>query len=117
MEVKLKGARSGSRALGEETSGRGKMSRFAVVTGGTRGIGAAISKALAAAGYRVAAVYHGNDQAAAKFKAETGVHVYKWDVGNFEACSAGLTQVAQDLGPVEILVNNAGITRDGMFHK
>src|SRR5277367_1363243 len=93
------------------------MSRVAVVTGGTRGIGAAISKALVAAEYKVAAVYHGNDEAAAKFKVETGAHVYKWDVGNFEACSAGLAQVAQDLGPVDVLVNNAGITRDGMFHK
>ncbi len=93
------------------------MGRVAVVTGGTRGIGAAISKALAAAGYSVAATYHGNDEAAAKFKAETGVHVYKWDVASFEACSAGLAQVAKDLGPVEILVNNAGITKDGMFHK
>jgi acetoacetyl-CoA reductase len=93
------------------------MGRIAVVTGGTRGIGAAVSKALAAAGYRVAATYHGNDEAAAKFKAETGVHVYKWDVASFDACSAGLAQVAKDLGPVEILVNNAGITKDGMFHK
>jgi acetoacetyl-CoA reductase len=93
------------------------MSRVAVVTGGTRGIGAAISKALAASGYKVAAVYHGNDAAAAKFKSETGVQVYKWDVGSFEACSAGLAQVVQDLGPVDVLVNNAGITRDGMFHK
>jgi acetoacetyl-CoA reductase len=93
------------------------MSRVAVVTGGTRGIGAAISKALAAAGYKVAAVYHGNDAAAAKFKSETGVNVYKWDVGIFDACAAGLSQVAQDLGPVDVLVNNAGITKDGMFHK
>jgi acetoacetyl-CoA reductase len=93
------------------------MGRVAVVTGGTRGIGAAISKALAAAGHQVAAVYHGNDEAAAKFKAETGIHVYKWDVGNFGACSEGLGRVASELGPVEILVNNAGITRDIMFHK
>ncbi len=93
------------------------MARVAVVTGGTRGIGAAISKALAASGYGVAAVYYGNDEAAAKFKAETGVSVYKWDVGNYDACVAGLAQVAKDLGPVEILVNNAGITKDGMFHK
>jgi len=93
------------------------MSRVAVVTGGTRGIGAAISKALAASGYKVAAVYHGNDAAAAKFKSETGVQVYKWDVGSFEGCATGLAQVAQDLGPVDIVVNNAGITRDGMFHK
>jgi acetoacetyl-CoA reductase len=93
------------------------MSRVAVVTGGTRGIGAAISKALVAAGHKVAATYHGNDEAAAKFKAETGVNVYRWDVSNYEACVAGLGQVAKDLGPVEILVNNAGITKDGMFHK
>ncbi len=93
------------------------MSRVAVVTGGTRGIGAAISKALKAAGYQVAATYHGNDEAAAKFKAETGVRAYKWDVGSFEACSAGLAQVAKDIGPVDVLVNNAGITKDGMFHK
>ena len=93
------------------------MGKVAVVTGGTRGIGAAISKALAAAGHSIAATYHGNDEAAAKFKAETGVRVYKWDVASFEACSAGLAQVAKDLGPVEILVNNAGITKDGMFHK
>ena len=93
------------------------MNKVAVVTGGTRGIGAAISKALAASGYSVAAIYHGNDEAAARFHAETGVRVYKWDVASFEACSAGLAQAAKDLGPVEILVNNAGITRDGMFHK
>jgi acetoacetyl-CoA reductase len=93
------------------------MNRVAVVTGGTRGIGAAISKALAASGYRVAAIYHGNDEAAARFHAETGVSVYKWDVASFEACAAGLAQLTQDLGPVDVLVNNAGITRDGMFHK
>ena len=93
------------------------MSRVAVVTGGTRGIGAAISKALVAAGYKVAATYHGNDEAATKFKAETGVNVYKWDVGNYDACVAGLKQVEADLGPVDVLVNNAGITSDGMFHK
>ena len=93
------------------------MSRVAVVTGGTRGIGAAVSKGLVAAGYKVAATYHGNDEAAAKFKAENGVHVYKWDVGNYEACVAGLAKVTTDLGPVEVLVNNAGITKDGMFHK
>src|SRR5450432_1326402 len=93
------------------------MARVAVVTGGTRGIGAAISKGLVAAGYKVAATYHGNDEAAAKFKAETGVHAYKWDVGNYEACVAGLAAVAKEIGPVEVLVNNAGITKDGMFHK
>jgi acetoacetyl-CoA reductase len=89
----------------------------AVVTGGTRGIGAAVSKALTAAGYRVAAIYRSNDEAAAKFKAETGVAVYKWDVADYDACVAGLAKVATELGPVEVLVNNAGITRDGMFHK
>jgi len=93
------------------------MARVAVVSGGTRGIGAAVSKALAKAGYRVAAVYAGNDDAAAKFKSETGIPVYKWDVSEWEACAAGLGKVTADLGPVEILVNNAGITRDTMLHK
>jgi acetoacetyl-CoA reductase len=93
------------------------MGRVAVVTGGSRGIGAAISKALKAAGYTVAATYAGNDAAAAKFKEETGIAVYKWDVSDFDACAAGLKQVEADLGPVEVLVNNAGITKDGMFHK
>ncbi len=93
------------------------MARAAVVTGGSRGIGAAISKSLKANGYKVAATYAGNDAAAAKFKAETGIAVYKWDVSNYEACAAGLKQVEADLGPVEVLVNNAGITRDAMFHK
>jgi acetoacetyl-CoA reductase len=93
------------------------MARVAVVTGGTRGIGAAISKALKAAGYKVAANYGGNDEAAAKFKAETGIAVYKWDVSSYDACAAGLKQVEADLGPVEILINNAGITRDTMFHR
>lgn len=93
------------------------MARVAVVTGGTRGIGAAISKALKAAGYSVAANYAGNDEAANAFKAETGIPVYKWDVSSYEACAAGLAQVAKDLGPVDVLVNNAGITRDGFFHK
>ncbi len=93
------------------------MARVAVVTGGSRGIGAAISKALKAAGYLVAVNYGGNDEAAQKFKAETGIAVYKWDVGSYDACVAGLKQIEADLGPVDILVNNAGITRDGMFHK
>ena len=93
------------------------MTRVAVVTGGTRGIGAGISKALKAAGYAVAATYHSNDEAAAKFKAETGVQVYKWSVARYEDCVSGLAQVAKDLGPVDVLVNNAGITKDGMFHK
>jgi acetoacetyl-CoA reductase len=93
------------------------MSRVAVVTGGTRGIGAAVSKALKAAGYKVAATYHSNDEAAEKFKAETGVHVYKWNVVNYDDCVDGLARVEKELGPVDILVNNAGITKDGMFHK
>jgi acetoacetyl-CoA reductase len=93
------------------------MSRVAVVTGGTRGIGAAISKALSADGFKVAATYHGNDDAANAFRSETGVHVYKWDVGNYDACVAGLTKVASEIGRVDVLVNNAGITKDGMFHK
>ncbi|HEU5275406.1 MAG TPA: acetoacetyl-CoA reductase [Xanthobacteraceae bacterium] len=93
------------------------MARVAVVTGGTRGIGAAISKALKEAGCTVAANYGGNDEAAQKFKSETGIPVYKWDVSSFDACAAGLKQVESDLGPVEILVNNAGITRDSMFHR
>jgi acetoacetyl-CoA reductase len=93
------------------------MARVAVVTGGTRGIGAAISKALKAAGYKVAASYAGNDEAANKFKAETGIAVYKWDVSNYDACVAGLKQVEADLGPVEVLVNNAGITKDAPFHR
>src|SRR5947207_4313883 len=93
------------------------MSRVAVVTGGTRGIGEAISKALKAAGCKVAANYGGNDAAAQKFKAATGIAVYKWDVSSYESCAAGLKQVEADLGPVEVLVNNAGITRDTMFHK
>jgi len=93
------------------------MSRVALVTGGTRGIGAAISKALQSAGYKVAANYGGNDEAAAKFKAETGIPVFKWDVSSFDACAAGIKQVEAELGPVEVLVNNAGITRDAMFHR
>ncbi|HML11808.1 MAG TPA: acetoacetyl-CoA reductase [Xanthobacteraceae bacterium] len=93
------------------------MARVAVVTGGTRGIGAAISKALLAAGYKVAANYGGNDEVAQKFKAETGIPVYKWDVGSYDACAAGLKQIETDLGPIDVLVNNAGITRDAMFHR
>src|SRR6476661_9476420 len=93
------------------------MSRVAVVTGGTRGIGEAISKALSAAGYKVAANYAGNDEAAQKFKAETGIAVYKWDVASFDACAAGIKQVEADLGPVEVLINNAGITKDAPMHR
>ena len=87
------------------------MARVAVVTGGTRGIGAAISKGLNGAGYKVAASYAGNDAAAQAFKGETGINVYKWDVSSYDACVAGLKQVETDLGPVEVLVNNAGITK------
>jgi acetoacetyl-CoA reductase len=93
------------------------MARVALVTGGTRGIGAAISKALKAAGYKVAASYAGNDAAATKFKEETGIPVYKWDVGSFEACGEGIKKVEAELGPVDVLVNNAGITRDTPFHR
>ena len=93
------------------------MSRVALVTGGTRGIGEAICKALKAADYKVAASYAGNDEAAQKFKGETGIPVFKWDVANFDACGAGIKQVEAELGPIDILVNNAGITKDGMFHR
>lgn len=93
------------------------MSKVAIVTGGSRGIGAAISIALKEAGYTVAANYAGNDEAAAKFTDETGIKTYKWSVADYDACVAGIKQVEEDLGPVAVLVNNAGITRDGMFHK
>ena len=93
------------------------MSRVALVTGGSRGIGAAISVALKEAGYKVAANYAGNDEAAAKFKDETGIAVYKWSVADYEACKEGIAKVEADLGPVDVLVNNAGITRDAMFHR
>ena len=93
------------------------MARTALVTGGTRGIGAAISKALKDAGYKVAATYHGNDDAAAKFKADTGIPVYKWDVSAFDACVEGVKKVEAEIGPIDVLVNNAGITRDVPFHK
>src|SRR3974377_2448555 len=93
------------------------MSRVALVTGGTRGIGAAISRALKAAGYKVAANYGGNDEARQKFKTETGSPVSKWDVLSYEACADGIKKVETEIGPVEVLVNNAGITRDSMFHR
>ena len=93
------------------------MSRVALVTGGSRGIGASISIALKNAGYTVAANYAGNDEAAAKFTAETGIKTYKWSVADYDACAAGIAQVEADLGPVDVLVNNAGITRDAPFHK
>jgi len=94
------------------------MGRIAIITGGTRGIGAAIARRLNEKGYAVAATYHGNDAAAEAFARETGIRVYKWDVAEFEACEKGVAAVAWDLGgPPEILVNNAGITRDAMLHK
>ncbi len=91
--------------------------RVAIVTGGTRGIGAAVSRALDSEGYRVAAVYAGNDERAGAFNAETGVPTYRWDVSDFAACEAGVGRIAADLGPIEVLVNNAGITRDGTMHR
>jgi acetoacetyl-CoA reductase len=93
------------------------MARVALVTGGTRGIGRAISIALKAAGCKVAANYGGNDDAAKAFGKETGIAVYKFDVGDFDACKAGIAKVAADLGPIEVLINNAGITRDKPLHR
>lgn len=93
------------------------MSKVALVTGGSRGIGAAISKALQDAGYTVAATYAGNDDAAKAFTDETGIKTYKWSVADYDACAAGIKQIEEDLGPIAVLVNNAGITRDAMFHK
>ncbi|SET65980.1 beta-ketoacyl-ACP reductase [Oceanicella actignis] len=93
------------------------MARVALVTGGTRGIGAAISVALKNAGYVVAANYAGNDEAAAKFTAETGIKTYKWSVADYDACKEGIARVEAELGPIDVLVNNAGITRDAPFHK
>ncbi len=93
------------------------MARVALVTGGTRGIGHAISVALKNAGYRVAASYAGNDAAAQQFQVETGIPVYKFDVSSYEASEKAIKQVEKDLGPIDVLVNNAGITKDTMFHK
>ncbi len=93
------------------------MGRVALVTGGTRGIGAAICRALKEAGYTVAASYAGNDDAAKAFEKETGVPVFKWDVGDHAACEKGIAEVEQKVGPIEVLVNNAGISRDGMMQK
>lgn len=93
------------------------MTRTALVTGGTRGIGAAIAKALKANGYNVAANYAGNDDAAKAFTAETSIPTYKWSVADYDGCVEGIAKVEADLGPVDVLVNNAGITRDAMFHK
>lgn len=93
------------------------MARVALVTGGSRGIGAAIAKKLKSDGCDVAATYGGNDEAAAAFTAETGIKTYKWSVGDYDACKAGVAQIEGDLGAVDILVNNAGITRDAPFHR
>ena len=93
------------------------MAKVALVTGGSRGIGAAISIALKEAGYIVAANYAGNDEAAAAFTAQTGIKTYKWSVADYDACASGIAQVEAELGPIAVLVNNAGITRDAMFHK
>ena len=93
------------------------MTRIALVTGGTRGIGKAIAIALKESGADVAVSYAGNDDAAAAFTAETGIKAYKWSVADYDECEAGIAKVEADLGPIDILVNNAGITRDGMFHK
>lgn len=93
------------------------MARVALVTGGTRGIGAAISRALASAGYQVAASYVGNAGAAWSFHDQTGIQVFQWDVANFEGCTAGIREVEAALGPIDILVNNAGIVRDATLHR
>ena len=93
------------------------MSRVALVTGGSRGIGAAISKELKDAGYTVAATYAGNDEAAAEFTKETGIKTYKWNVADYDSSKEGLAKVEADLGPIEVIVANAGITRDAPFHK
>jgi len=93
------------------------MARVAVVTGGTRGIGRGIAETLKAKGYQVAANFGGNEEAANAFQTETGIPVFKWDVGSFEACTEGLSEVEAKLGPVDVVVNNAGITRDAMMHK
>lgn len=91
--------------------------RVAVVTGGTRGIGAAIAEGLKNAGYKVAATYAGNVEKANAFKEETGIHTYRFDVADFGECQAGIAKITEELGPVEILINNAGITRDGTMHR
>ena len=93
------------------------MGRVAIVTGGTRGIGRAICEALQKDGFAVVANYAGNDAAANQLRADTGIATYKWDVGDHEACLAGCAQVAEEVGPIDVVVNNAGITRDGVLHK
>ena len=91
--------------------------RVVLVTGGTRGIGAAISVAFKEAGYQVAAVYQGSQEKAEQFYEEHGIPIFRWDVADFEACHNGIQLVANQLGPIEVLINNAGITKDSMFHK
>jgi len=93
------------------------MARVAIVTGGTRGIGRAICEKLQDAGFTVIANYAGNDAAAEQLKADTGIQSYKWDVGDHEACLDGCARVAAEVGPIDVVVNNAGITRDGTLHK
>ncbi len=93
------------------------MTKVALVTGGTRGIGRAISERLVKDGFKVAANYAGNDEAAGKCAAELGLKCYKWDVGDYDACAEGIAAITRDLGPVDVLVNNAGITRDATLHR
>jgi acetoacetyl-CoA reductase len=93
------------------------MTRVAVVTGGTRGIGRAVSVTLKDAGYKVAAIYAGNDEAARRFTQETGIAAYKFDVADYKACEGGVRRIEQEQGAIEILINNAGITRDAVLHK
>lgn len=93
------------------------MSRVALVTGGTRGIGEAISKALKSAGYKVVATYAGNEEAAREFSDQSGISAYKFDVSDFDACKAAIEKIESEVGPIEVLVNNAGITRDGTMHR
>ena len=93
------------------------MEHVALITGGTRGIGAAVAKSLKVHGYKVAANYAGNDEAAKKFHDETGIPVYKWSIEDYDACAKGIEQVEAEVGPIDVLVNNAGITRDAMFHR
>ena len=93
------------------------MARVAIVTGGTRGIGRGIAERLKLQGYEVASTYAGNDAAAAQFSDDTGIRAFKWDVADYDACQSGVAQIAADLGDVDVLVNNAGITRDGTLMK
>ena len=93
------------------------MTKVALVTGGTRGIGRAITERLVKDGFKVAANYAGNDEAAAKCAEELGVKAYKWDVGDYDACADGIAKITSDLGPIDVLVNNAGVTRDATLHK